>query len=515
VRRIVIALAVLLVWPSAAFTADLMVKVPVDEYEATKKQLNDMQEQLDELKMKIEQPEAEAVEEEYSDSKLRKLDRDISYIYDTLDKVETDALLDRISLGAEVRVRMDNYRVKNYVTSTGTPVADERNDGNWSSRFRINMDAEVSESITFAGRLALYKNWADSMGAFMSSDNNRAHVSDGTTDLKVDRFYIDWTPKFVTPISISFGRLPTSDGPPLEYKENRQRQSIYPALIFDGEPDGIVVTAGLDQYLNLKNSGLRYFYAKATQYDAEHLSMNHLDTIWMDPYRDTDVQAVFFETEVPGLRDSLLVLSYIPATNILMQSPAPVDQSQAIDNLGDITLYGVHFQVPNLFGSGLDLFASYGENRNEPSGKTIDFGGANYGLFSGSPLSPLAADQAPTGTTTGWAWYTGFRYELPVNFLNRPKLGFEYNRGNKYWFSFTPGSGEIFNRLGTRGEAFNVYYIQPFNQHLFLRTGYTKITYEATGSGMPFGQPVEYEENMGLTEDPEFHNFYILLDSRF
>ncbi|MFN2368518.1 MAG: hypothetical protein ABR605_06140, partial [Desulfurivibrionaceae bacterium] len=66
VRRIVIALAMLLVWPSAAFTADLMVKVPVDEYQATKKQLNDMQEQLDELKIKIEQPQAEAIGEEYS-----------------------------------------------------------------------------------------------------------------------------------------------------------------------------------------------------------------------------------------------------------------------------------------------------------------------------------------------------------------------------------------------------------------------------------------------------------------
>jgi hypothetical protein len=458
------------------------------------------------------------------------MDRDISDIYDTLDEVETAALLDRINLGAEVRIRMDNYQVKNYVGNyvdfTSTPPAwtgmfvvnNERNDSNWSSRFRINMDAEVSRTIKFSGRLALQKNWADSMGVFMSADNNRAHVSDGTTNLKVDRFYVDWTPKFFTPVSISFGRLPTSDGPPLEFKEDRQRQSIYPALIFDGEPDGIVLTAGLERYLGLKNSGFRYFYAMSTQYDADHVSMNYLDSVWDDAYPDSRVQALFFETELPGLRDSLLVLSYVPVKNLLMQSPfSAAGSAEAMDNLGDITMYNAHFQVPNLFGVGLDFFASYGQNRNKPSGNTIDFGGVNFGLFSGAPapMPNLAVDGAPTEPTTGWAWYTGFRYELPINLLNRPKIGFEYNRGNKYWVNSTPGSAEIFNRLATRGEAYDVYYIQPFNKNLFLRTGYTKITYEATGSGMPFGLPVEYIKDMGLTEEPEFHNFYVLLDSRF
>lgn len=523
-RKMLIAMAVLLVWQGPAFAANLMVEVPIEEYRETKNQLDALQKQIDALEQKISQPQE--VADQSAAGKLKKMDRDISEIYDTLDEVETAALLDQINLGAEVRVRMDNYRVKDYVGSyvdfnpasptylnwLNTAAKDERNDSNWSSRFRINMDSDVSKSIKFAARLALQKNWADSAGVFMASDNNRAHSSDGTTNIKVDRFYIDWTPKFYTPLSISFGRLPTSDGPPLEFKEDRQRQSIYPALIFDGEPDGIVATFGLERYLGLKNSGLRLFYAMAVQYDADQTSMNYMDSIWNDAYADNRVQALFFETELPGLRDSLLVLSYVPAKNILMQSPySTVGSAQAADNLGDITLYGAHLQVPNLFGTGLDFFSSYGQNKNKPSGNTINFGGQNFGLFSGA----ATADTATTETTTGWALYAGFRYELPIAFLNRPKLGFEYNRGNKYWFSFTPGPADIFNRLATRGEAYDLYYIQPFNKNLFLRTGYTKIIYEATGSGMPFGPPTEYVKDMGLTEEPEFHNFYVLLDSRF
>lgn len=546
VRRMLIAMVLLLVCPGLTFAAELMVKVPVKELQETQDKLEGMQAQIDELKQLIGQSQAEpeksaeqgggemapATGRTYSDKKLKKMERDISEIYDTLDEVETAALLDLVNFGAEVRVRMDNYRVKNYVGSyfdlnpfsstyqswVGASAADERNDSNWSSRFRVNMDSDVSKTIKFAGRLALRKNWADSTGVFMSTDNNRAHSSDGTTDLKVDRFYIDWTPEFYTPVSISFGRLPTSDGPPFEFKEDRQRQSIYPALIFDGEPDGIVVTAGLERYLDLKNSGLRYFYAMAVQYDEDQISMNYLDSVWKDTYDDNRVQALFFETEVPGFRDSLLVLSYVPAKNILMQSPySAAGSAESVDNLGDINLYGIHIQVPNLWGSGLDVFASYAQNENEPNGNTIDYGGANFGLFSGapSPMPNLAVDGAPTKSTTGKAAYAGVRYELPIISLNRPKIGLEYNRGNKYWFSFTPGTDDIFNRLATRGEAIDFYYLQPFNKNLYMRAGYTKITYDYTGSGMPFGQPLDYVKDLGMSEEPEFHNFYVLLDARF
>jgi len=528
VRRMLIAMVVLLAWVTPAAAAELMVKVPADEYQQTKEQLEALRNKLNDLEIKVNKSQDGG--DQSSTGRLKKMDRDISEIYDTLDQVETRALLDRINLGAEVRVRMDNYRVKNYqpvyfgftpgvgyewsgpnspyapwVTNFVPYIADERNDSNWSSRFRINMEADVYKSIKFNARLALLKNWADSVGAF-SHDNNRAHVASGDTNLKVDRFYIDWTPEFFVPIGISFGRLPTSDGPPLEFKEYRKRQSIYPALVFDGEPDGIVATVGLERYIKLKNAGLRYFYAMAVQYDNDQASMNYLDTVASDMYRDNRVQAVFFETELPRLRDSLLVLSYIPASDLLMQSP----DGMSAANVGDITLYGAHIQFSDLFGIGLDLFASYGENHNKPSGDTVNMGGIPMGLMS-SGMSPASTDK-----TTGRAWYVGFRYELPIAVLNRPKIGFEYNKGSQYWFSYTPGSAEIYNRLATRGEAYDTYYIQPFNDYLFLRTGYTKIKYDYTGSGMPIGSPQEYSAlpwQMG--ESPEFHNFYILLDARF
>lgn len=535
VKRMLITIAVLLAWSGTAFGADLVVKVPAEEYQQQKKQLEQLKIQVNALEQRMMgggAPVAPAASTgsvvsgggDVSSSRVKKMDRDIAEIYDTLDEVETAALLDRINLGAEVRVRADNYRVKNYQATyysllTGdwaqNSIVDERNDGNWSSRFRINMDADVSRSIKFAARLTLKKNWADSMGAF-SHDNNRASVSDGGTDLKVERFYVDWTPKFFLPIGVTFGRLPTGDGPPFELKENRKRQSYYPALIFDGEPDGIVATIGLEKITRLQNAGIRYFFANAVQYDTEHKSMSYLDSVADDFYKDNQVHGLFFEAELPGLRDSLFVLSYVPAQDLLMQSPDPTSSSP-MANVGDVTLMGAHLQLVDLFGLGIDVFGSYAENKNEPSGNTISMGSTPGPMDFGLMFDTMGGSS--TAETTGRAVYAGLRYEIPVRFLNRPKIGFEYNKGSQFWFSYTPGPAELYNKMATRGEAYEAYYIQPFNKNLLMRVGGVKIVYDYSGSGMPIGYPTDFAVvnpmMSPLGEKPEFYNYYMILESRF
>src|SRR5210317_1760246 len=112
----------LLMFSGTAVAGDLMVKMPLDDYKAQQKQLDEMQDQIRALQKQVMGDAAPAAPAEtrssgggVSSDKIKKLDRDISEIYDTLDEVETAALLDRINLGAEVRVRMDNYQVKDYM----------------------------------------------------------------------------------------------------------------------------------------------------------------------------------------------------------------------------------------------------------------------------------------------------------------------------------------------------------------------------------------------------------------
>ncbi len=481
--KIFLLSAFFLMVPGMLQASGQTVTLPVEDYRAILQRLDALQQRVDRL-------EKEKVE-------TRKLSKDIDEIYDTLDKVETKTIEDKLNIGAELRTRMDNFKVRDHRNMITGKEEDLSNDNFWSNRFRLNLSAKVIKGLDFHGRLTVYKNWADSDRYVMYSDPNRAHVPDDTT-LKLDRAYIDWVlPHSPVPVALTIGRHPSTEGPPLEFKENRKRQSTYPALLFDGEADGIVMTFGLERYLGLKNSGLRLAYGKGYQSDDDK-------DIYLDErggIDDLDVFAAFFETELPRIPGSLLVLSYVRGDNFV---DTPLGATR---NLGDMDLFGIHVQATNVVDSGLDLFLSWGLNNSHPNGKFayMSVGKDPSGQAINAPMGLLSSDGEHD--RTGWAIYAGLRYTLPMALLNNPKLGFEFNHGSKYWFSFTQGSTEIFNKLASRGDVYDFYYIQPVNRYLFLRTGYTWIDYDYSGSGWHIGQPFRI--------DDKFSDFYVLIDCRF
>ena len=189
-----------------------------------------------------------------------------------------------------------------------------------------------------------------------------------------------------------------------------------------------------------------------------------------------------------------MVLSYIRAFDMVDNPLGPNK------NVGDMDLFGVHLQAKNIEDSGLDAFASWGLNRSHPSGTTMfntPMGPASLGLLTNDGKD----------NKTGWAIYLGLRYTMPIQMLNNPKIGFEYNHGSQYWFTFTQSSIEFYNKLATRGDVYDIYYIQPFNRYLFARIGYTYIDYDYSNSGMHLGKPQD--------QDDILTDFYILLDCRF
>ena len=473
-KKILLTAGALLAWTGCAVAGagGQTVAIPVEDYKAILQRLDTLQKRVDQME-KTDSPSGKAASAAMPSSKLAK---DVENIFDTLDKVETKTLKDRINLGAELRTRVDSFKLKDDATV-------DHNDNFWTNRFRLNLDSEIQKNLLFTGRLTGYKNFANQNGE-ASNDASQAHVP-GNSSIKLDRAYVDWIPEGMPfPLALTFGRHPSSEGPPSELKENRLRQSTYPSLLFDGEADGVVATVGLERYLGWKNSGIRFAYGKGYQ---DSGSTAYLDD-GSHPYEDINVYAMFFETEIPGVRDSLLVLSALEATDINGMGSADINAK-----LGNMSLYGVHAQANNVADSGFDIFLSTGLNKTDPNGNHPN----SFGLLNSD------------GTTdhTGWAVYTGLRYNIPYKPWNNPKIGFEYNHGSEYWASFTWGPSELYDKLGTRGDAYDFYYIQPFNDNLFGRLGYTHIDYDHGTAMRVFGEPGE--------SNAELDNLYFLLDVRF
>lgn len=501
-KKTLLASAAVLLWTGSALAAAQTVTIPAEDYQAIINQLKTLQSRVESLEK--EKPTTAAM----SDNKIQK---DMDSIYDTLDQVETKTLKDKINLGAELRTRVDNFKVKDHMYFTPgapqTPGHQESNDNSWTNRFRVNMDADIQKNLKFTGRLTAYKNFADSdsPNSAVYGDANSAHMPNGS-DIKLDRAYIDWVPENLgVPLAFTFGRHPSSEGPPNEIKENRKRQSTYPALLFDGEADGVVTTLGLERYTGWKDSGLRLAWGKAYQDD------DNVNAYLDNPggIDDTNVFAAFFETQLPGINNSLLVLSALRANDLAVANFSTLG-IVGDTNVGDIDLYGIHVQADKVMQSNFDVFLSLGVNKTHPNGNSV-FLDINPSGTQGTqdPGEPSMGLLNNNGTTShsGWAVYAGLAYTVPYAPMNNPKIGFEYNHGSDYWFSFTSGSTELFNKLATRGDVYDLYYIQPFNDYLFARIGYTLADYDYGLSGFHIGDMGESTEKL--------RNAYMLMDCRF
>lgn len=512
-RKTLVSVGVMLAMATTVYAGGGTVTIPTDDYKAILERLDSLQKRVDTL-------EAVPKVAGASDVKYEKVTKDIDTIYDSLDVLETKNIKNKINFGGELRVRVDGYTVKNYNTTdmvlfqqnmlagmqpfqalgaATSNHAKTSDSNNWTNRFRINMEAKITDSLQFHGRLAMYKNWGDSDDGTASdllNDMNRVHRP-GTSNLWVDRAYVDWIPEgSPIPIAVTVGRHPSTEGPPFELRENRMRQSTYPALLFDGENDGVVVTFGLDRYTGLKEAGWRFAYGTAYHSDDDNNVGTPFPFLNDGEAADSTMAATFFETEIPGLPKSLAVFSYAKLWDVPFYFSGPKLYETGFANvaLGDMDIWGVHLQANDIASSGLDLFLSYGGNKSNPNGT------APFGIFG-----LLSADGQES--ETGYAIYSGFRYTLPVPQMNMPKIGFEYNHGSQYWFSMAMATPDLFNKLSTRGDAYDLYYIQPVGKHLFFRTGYIRINYDYTGSGRYMGPP--------QPSDASLDNYYFLMDVRF
>ena len=379
-----------------------------------------------------------------------------------------------------------------------------------STRLRLNLAADLTEDLTFRGRLVTFKNWGDSdtPGFFDLYASRRPSDS----DLKVERAYVNFFfgPE-VLPLALTFGRMPLSDGLPTDLREDSPRKSTYPSLTYDVEGDGVAISVGLERLLKLPGLNLKYALS-------EFLADN--DT---SPYRDAGYnnskgQLFQLETNLPGaLRDTIVIVNHVTI------DIAPADLSSLAgyiaaylpERLGRLSWWTYFMESKDLLGSGLDLFAGYASQDADPKGLAYYRGPA----YPESGTTPFGYATVPIGLLNqdgytdqrGCAWHVGGRYTLPLEILNEPKLGVEFNHGSKYWLSLTTASEDPLDKLSTRGSAWDFYYIQPFNKYFSARLGYTRVHQKYANGGarglITGGVPYNCRRTI--------ENAYALLDVKF
>ncbi len=444
--------------------------------------------------------------------------QDLDEYIPVIERSEMKSIMDKINFSPELELRMDkmNYQVgtiegedtKIYGHSDPSLNGLQRRDEYSKSfspavaiRFNLNMLAKISDEVSFNGRLTYANSTQSYQRLCILSRDIKSNASSSAFD--VDRAYVDYTSSVNSEyaFTFTFGILPTSGGTPMQYAQDTQRNSMFPALVFDMNTYGVIATQKLGTDNFLRAIVAKGYTLRNTFYPYQ-CNRENID--------NANVAGLYFDTKIDFLGKSLLSfgVNYLGSFKAHPYLGPDVSSSDS-QVLGDMLTFGLGLDVENIQNSGLTFFAHSALSNPHGNGKSED-----YQIDSSNPAAGLTIDgtvgfseadyaQGEMLSDNGYSFYLGARYDISTTF----NLGAEYNHGSKYWFSATQGAEDMFNKLATRGDVTELYTMWKFHKYMYLKLGYMHTNENYTGSGWHFGEPAR--------KDATQQDSYISLKAEF
>ncbi len=368
-----------------------------------------------------------------------------------------------------------------------TPAYGNNTDILYTNRLRVNLNAKISDNMSFSGRLSMYKVFGDSTGVQVFDGQPTSLNMDGTTagvpnsdQVRVERAFFNWNNIGGSKLYLSIGRRPSTEGPPMNYRQDELRGGTPSGSLIDFQFDGITVGYRFsDNIIWRLCYGVGYESGfgngNLLKMPQDRLKDTHLMGANLDLWT-TDkslVQLTYAHAfNVTDGFNGLMVLPNNPLTGETVAAPVVMRYTPSA-NLGAIHLLGANLARR---ASAFDLYSSANLSFTRPNGQTTPFGG-------------LMSDPFETPKNqSGYMLLAGLRYNLPND--ERTKAGFEFNHGSKYWFNFAQAADDIIApKTNTRGNVVEAYLTHRINDRFILKGDFIKYMYQWSGSGWHVGAP--------------------------
>ncbi|MGM0453420.1 MAG: DUF3373 family protein [Thermodesulfobacteriota bacterium] len=466
---------------------------------------------------------------EKQQQQIKKLRQDIARVY--RQTMQDTGRIERYKLGNSAYLRASYYDM----TRENERTRSEAYENAFVNYFDLKFWAMPSAEVKFNATLTMYKLW----GAWNTPEDvgnadfsYSAKPSDAAVRAK--RAYVDYRPEWLNrAVNFTFGRLPTSGGDLTKYRYNRPSQTTYPDLAFNAESDGAALTFYLER-LPVADT-LNLVYARSED-DTDARPFAGDD----NALEDIDFYSVQLNSQLPFVDDAELALQWFRVDNVRPTGddvirekfdelsrmaalgrfgPLDLDTPVFPDSLGYVDKYTVQFEKEKVFDWPLDVFASVAWSRSKPNGKRVSIGGepleaavedqlANENLpesfrqdlqrLSRLPETLYLVSPDNQQSQSGNAFYAGLRYHVASERFNQPKIGVEYFDGSQYWVGLNIAALDPFQKLNTRGQVWELYWVQPLvRQALQMRTGYQAIDRDYTQTMMSglYGAPQKTDES--------------------
>ncbi len=388
----------------------------------------------------------------------KSMQNQLDELEERVDSNELAATLDKIKFSLDFHSSLNNFFIKNDNTSHSQT-------NKWMMGLYLNMNASVNDYTKFTGRLSMSKAFGDVEWGFPATIGSldAGRTVGGGVNLYVERAYIDIFGG--NSFAFSIGRLPGTDGPGSNLRNNSARMSTYPALVVNTLGDGAVFT-----YKPYNEAALRAGYVKVYQPLITEDTGGNIFGLSENSIADSNLYFAAFETPfVPNsFGKSLLMLTYVHITDYTIPSRvlSQINLGNQSKNAGNLQYTNVHIENDHLLGTGFNWFMA----------------GTYYKGSEAKELVPHVPSSILFANENSWAVHLGIRYDFNPHF----KLGYEYFHGGEYWYALSSTSvNDPFNFRNTRGDVHDVYAILQIDINQFFRLSYTQQKHQYAPPALP------------------------------
>ena len=390
--------------------------------------------------------------------------------FEILDDVERKYFMDKVNFSPSLMIRLDKMRYENKYIEGETNQERYGYTKNFSIAsaiyFDLDMNAELSDDVTFFGRISFaFNSQSYQRLCILSRDikSQKAHTVLDVT-LAYFNYYIDKS------TTLSIGLLPTFNGTPMQFAQNRPRESMFPALVFDMNSYGAILTK------KFQKSYIRFITAKGYTLEGDFYPFQ----CNRENIENATIIGIFSDISFEILGDDLFSFGVNMIKDFKSQPYLGPDiYKEHSEDSGDIYTIGFGLDSKNIADTKATIFFHLASSLPNNNGHIEDY----------SQELNVTGNYA-TGTLIkkpGYAVFAGIRYDINDNFI----FGAEYNYGSKYWYATTQGSRDMYNKLAQRGHAIETYGSWLFHKNMFLKLGYLHMGEDYTGSGWHIGEPAK------------------------
>lgn len=508
-KRNLIVLSAIAALSTASIAQDVN-KEMFNQIQTLKAQIEALEKKMeDQQKQQVAAPVVTTVDEK----RIEKIEKKLDTVSKTATAAKVQSGNDNLKWDVDFRTQVDNIQYKHADGSKS------ENNALLTNRLWLGMGYKADDNSSFHGKLSYNKAFGDTADHSQSNVNpgyanfdwvTNENATDNTIKLK-EAYWLYSNDTFLginVPWNASVGRRPSTDGLPINIRNDQKANSPLSHVV-DVEFDGFSIRYDTQELTGLTGSWFKICGGRGLTNAKPRFDMSGTSYA-SDDSKNVDVDMLGFIAAPYDDGQYSVHMNYAKAWNLIgfdrqsLQSfggAAQTYQSAYQNYLNDTTnaanlsaannaAYALQMATPAFKDVGDIDYATVlfktegiGNGISDYLDNTVAFASFAASKTNPNALGMLGSPDSEVGTSV----WLGINAPCPIS-PDDSKIGFEWNKGSKYWRSMTYGEDTYAgSKIATRGQAWEVYRNQQLTKALSWGLSYVYMDYDYAGSNSFFG----------------------------